>query len=90
MPNGFLPVTINYEQRTILVSRDLGEGGNNQPTLNNYAKQTQFTERSNKRKLVYNKGLRKHPSPRTLQKQSQSNPISNFLLGISYGENFVC
>ena len=41
------------------------------PIMTNYAKQTQFTKRSNKRKLIYNKGLRKCSSPRTPQKQTQ-------------------
>jgi hypothetical protein len=36
-----------------------------------YAKQTQFADRSNKRKLIHNKGLRKCSSPRTPQKQTQ-------------------
>jgi len=31
----------------------------NQPIMTNYAKQTQFTECSNKRKLSFNKGLLK-------------------------------
>ena len=99
------------------IRRSFSEGGTNQPIMTNYAKQTQFTEHSNKRKLIYNKGLRKCSSPRTPQKQTQNKPnfkleanlslrerrslrvgfsessnrgpISNFLLGMSYGENYV-
>jgi hypothetical protein len=41
------------------IRRSFSEGGTNQPTMTNYAKQTQFAGRSNKRKLIYNKGLRK-------------------------------
>ncbi len=41
-----------------------------------YAKQTQFTERSNEPNLIYNKPLRKCSSPRTPQKQSQNKPNS--------------
>jgi len=40
-----------------------------------YAKQTQFTECSNKRKHCYNNGLCQHTPPQPLQKQSQTNPI---------------
>ena len=42
----------------------------------NYAKQTQFAERPNAHKPCYDKLLRQFPSPRTPQKQTQSNPIS--------------
>jgi len=41
----------------------------------NYAKQTQFTECPNERKLCINNGLCQYTPPQPLQKQSQSNPI---------------
>ena len=42
----------------------------------NYAKQTQFPGHPNEHKACHNKTLRQFPPPRTLQKQTQSNPIS--------------
>jgi len=41
----------------------------------NYAKQTQFTECSNKRKHCYNNGLCQYTPPQTPAKQTQSKPI---------------
>ena len=44
--------------------------------------QTQFAGCSNEHKLIFNKALRKQPTPNAPQKQTQSNPALLYSKGI--------